>query len=291
MDHTSSQPQVSEQRAAPTSAALAQERRTLKAQKEWEWRHSRPETSWSVRDVQSGLDDIRTHDPDKYPPGGQERAIATFEAELERRKNEPPKPTPLLVQQVNESVPVGFGDDPAPATPPPVKRRVTTPARKRGDTPPRDIASLLARVKGGDKGWLRDSIQYHKDGDIDAAMLQEIVADLEKKYPATPKPPPVHIKREFAKLAREELATLTRYDFSEEDTAKMRRLYAAENDAIAAGQPRSEYAAARREMTAGRKDQRPAQTTRTERPAAPRIRPPHLKDAPRGLPNVHVRRG
>ena len=224
------------------------------------------------------VDPMPAPDPEPAPPSTRERAPKA------PRK---PRTPPAAVE------PAALLDVGAVAAGP---MRDTTP--KRAPVDDGDVEELRARLTGRDKRILESVLADQAKGEASAADVKEIAAMLAKRNPvkgAAPPaaqrtsdfvPPPLQ-RRAIAKLQDEELRLLSKYQFSGDEKARLRHLFAEERKAVKEGSAHTHLAEERDAVVGtGRA------ATPIPKPAkATRVAKPKLAAPPRGLPTVHLRVG
>ena len=206
--------------------------------------------------------------------------------------------------------------EPAPKAPRKPRTTVVEPEPMMGgsafgiETPQDDARAMVDRLRGRDKTILQDAIKDRDRREIRPSEFKELVDMVAKRNPVkadvTAKTPPAALRKVKERLAMEEGKVLAQTPLTDDETARVKELFAAERDAVIVGSDRQAFIEERNAIVTeakGRRGANPHSDTaravvrRMQRQADSKrtnqgmVKPPGLKKAPTSLPSLRVRHG
>ena len=176
----------------------------------------------------------------------------------------------------------GLFDAPAPKDTPPPPQPAREPAPKAPrkprttvvepepmmesalgiETPQDDARAMVDRLRGRDKTILQDAIDDRDAGDMRPTEFKEVMDMVAKRNPVKnegpAKTPPATLRKVKERLAMEEGNVLATTMLTEDETARVKELFAAERDAVDAGADRQAFTDERNAIVSDAKGRGPS---------------------------------
>ena len=167
----------------------------------------------------------------------------------------------------------------------------------------------MERLRGRDKKILQDAIDDRDAGGMRPAEFKEVMDMVAKRNPVRAdgpaKTPPATLRKVKERLAMEEGNVLATTMLTEDETARVKELFAAERDAVDAGADRQAFTDERNASVSGAKGRGPSRHSDAARAVVRRmqckadskrrgagmVKTPDLKKSPTSLPALRVKHG